>query len=166
MPRRRPRIRGRRCSASFRSSPRQASAKHDLFDAMGAAGIDFKARCGAKLEEMKECIGLLLTRAQEAGAVRRDTSVDELIGLVVGSCQAAAQAGLDDDGHPAHGGDRLRRDPHDRSDPRPDGESLIGSPPSLANPRRRTRLSLTLGGSRRLTDAGPLARHEGVERGP
>lgn len=76
---------------------RQASAKHDLFDAMGAAGIDFKARCAGKLSEMKECIGLLLARAQEAGVVRRDMSVDELIGLVMGTCQAAAQAGLGDD---------------------------------------------------------------------
>jgi len=75
----------------------QASAKHDLFDAMGAAGIDFKARCGDKLDEMKGCIGLLLSRAQSVGAARSDTSVDELIGLVVGSCQAAAQAGLNDD---------------------------------------------------------------------
>ena len=76
---------------------RQASAKHDLFDAMGAAGIDFKTRCAEKLDEMKARIGLLLTRAQVAGAVRRDTSVDELIGLVVGTCQAAAHAGLNDD---------------------------------------------------------------------
>jgi AcrR family transcriptional regulator len=75
----------------------EASAKHDLLDAMGAAGIDFKARCAEKLEEMKARIGLLLTRAQVAGAVRHDTSVDELIGLVMGTCQAAAQAGLDDD---------------------------------------------------------------------
>ena len=64
---------------------------------MGAAGIDFKARCAEKLDEMKARIGLLLTRAQVAGAVRHDTSVDELIGLVMGTCQAAAHAGLDDD---------------------------------------------------------------------
>ena len=76
---------------------RQASAKHDLFDAMGAAGIDFKTRCAEKLDEMKARIGLLLTHAQAAGAVRHDTSVDELIGLVVGTCQAAAHAGLNDD---------------------------------------------------------------------
>lgn len=75
----------------------QASAKHDLFDALGAAGIDFKARCTDKVNEMKGCIGLLLSRAQEAGTVRGDMSVDELIGLVMGACQAAAQAGLGDE---------------------------------------------------------------------
>jgi AcrR family transcriptional regulator len=76
---------------------RQASAKHDLFDAMGTAGIDLKARCADKLVEMKECIGLLLRQAQDAGAVRDDTTVDELLGLVMGTCHAAAQAGLGDD---------------------------------------------------------------------
>jgi AcrR family transcriptional regulator len=76
---------------------RQASTKHDLLDAMGAAGIDFKARCAEKLSELKECVGLLLARAQQASAVRHDMSVDELLGLVMGTCQAAAQAGLGDD---------------------------------------------------------------------
>jgi AcrR family transcriptional regulator len=76
---------------------RQATAKHDLFDAMGAIGIDFKTRCAEKLEEMKARMGLLLARAQESGVVRHDTSVDELIGLVIGTCQAAVQAGLDQD---------------------------------------------------------------------
>ena len=75
----------------------EAAAKHDLFDAMGAAGIDFKTRCAEKVDEMKARIGLLLTRAQVAGAARHDMSVDELIGLVMGTCQAASQAGLDDD---------------------------------------------------------------------
>ena len=50
---------------------RQASAKHDLFDAMGAAGIDFKARCAEKVGEMKQRLGLLLTRAQDSGVVRQ-----------------------------------------------------------------------------------------------
>jgi len=76
---------------------RHASAKHDLFDALGAAGIDFKEHCSDKVDEMKQSVGLLLTRAQEEGSVRPDMSVDELIGLVVGTCQAAGQAGLGDE---------------------------------------------------------------------
>lgn len=71
-----------------------ALAKHDLYDAMGAAGLDLKARCGAKLEEMKACLGLLLSRSQSSGAVRADISVDEIIGLIVGSCQAAVVSKL------------------------------------------------------------------------
>jgi len=74
----------------------QATAKHDLFDALGAAGVDFKARCADKVEELKQSIELLLTRAQTAGTVRSDISAEELIGLVMGSCHAAAQAGLDE----------------------------------------------------------------------
>ena len=74
----------------------QASAKHDLFDAMGAAGMDFKDRCAESVGELKRGVGLLLTRAQDAGEVRHDVSAEELIGLVMGSCQAAANAGLDE----------------------------------------------------------------------
>jgi len=74
----------------------QAWAKHDLFDAMGAAGIDFKERCAEKVGDLKKSVGLLLTRAQDAGDVRRDMSADELIGLIMGSCQAAANVGLDE----------------------------------------------------------------------
>ena len=74
----------------------QAAAKHDLFDAMGAAGVDFKERCAESVHELKEIVGLLLARAQDAAAVRRDISAEELIGLVMGSCQAAANAGLDE----------------------------------------------------------------------
>jgi len=53
-------------------------SKHDLFDAMGAAGIDFKTRCAEKLDEMKARIGLLLTaspgRGRRSGATPRSTS--------------------------------------------------------------------------------------------
>jgi AcrR family transcriptional regulator len=75
---------------------RQAVAKHDLFDALGAAGIDFKDRCAGKVDEMKEGFGRLLSRAQQVGEVREDMSVDELIGLVMGTCRAATEAGLGD----------------------------------------------------------------------
>ncbi len=75
---------------------RQVSAKHDLFDAMGAAGVDFKSSCADRIEDVKQGIGLLLARAQAAGAVRQDASVDEILGLVVGACQGSAQASLDE----------------------------------------------------------------------
>ena len=75
----------------------EASVKHDLFDAMGAAGMDFKTRCADKVQELRESIDQLLSRAQAAGAVRDDLTVDELIGLVMGTCQAAEHAHLDSD---------------------------------------------------------------------
>ena len=46
---------------------RHASSKRDLFDALGAAGIDFKERCSDKVGEMKQCIGLLLARRAGRG---------------------------------------------------------------------------------------------------
>ena len=42
------------------------------------------------VDEMKRSIDVLLQRAVDAGSVRSDVSTDEMIGLVVGACQAAA----------------------------------------------------------------------------
>jgi AcrR family transcriptional regulator len=73
----------------------QASAKHDLFDAMGAAGFDIKSQCAETLDEMKRAVDLLISRAMAAGAVRPGISADEAIGLVVGACQASQHSGYD-----------------------------------------------------------------------
>ena len=74
----------------------QASAKHDLFDAMSSAGIDIKSNCAEMIDEMKRSIDTLLQRAVEVGSVRSDVSTDEMIGLVVGVCQAGGHSGYDD----------------------------------------------------------------------
>jgi AcrR family transcriptional regulator len=71
----------------------QASAKHDLFDALSSAGIDIKSSCSEMVDEMKRSIDVLLQRAVGAGAVRRDVSTDEMIGLVVGACQIGGHTG-------------------------------------------------------------------------
>jgi AcrR family transcriptional regulator len=74
----------------------QASAKHDLFDALGSAGIDIKSTCAEMVDEMKRSIDVLLQRAVEAGSVRSDISTDEMIALVVGVCQGQSHSGCDD----------------------------------------------------------------------
>ena len=74
----------------------QASAKHDLFDALSSAGIDIKSSCAEMVDEMKRCIDVLLQRAVSAHCVRNDVSTDEMIGLVVGVCQGGGHAGYDD----------------------------------------------------------------------
>lgn len=76
----------------------QASAKHDLFDALSSAGIDIKSTCAGMVDEMKRSIDVLLQRAVEAGSVRSDVSAEEMIGLVVGACQVQSHSGLDDAG--------------------------------------------------------------------
>ncbi len=74
----------------------QASAKHDLFDALSSAGIDIKSTCSEKVDAMKRMVDTLLARAVETGAVRDDVSTEEMIGLVVGVCQIGDHAGHDD----------------------------------------------------------------------
>ncbi|HVA02766.1 MAG TPA: TetR/AcrR family transcriptional regulator [Acidimicrobiales bacterium] len=74
----------------------QASAKHDLFDALSSAGIDIKSSCAGTVDDMKRNIDVLLQRAVANKSVRSDISTDEMIGLVVGVCQGGGHAGYDD----------------------------------------------------------------------
>jgi AcrR family transcriptional regulator len=62
--------------------------KHDLIDALGAAGIDIKSRCAATADELALGVGQMLERAQAAGRVRDGVTAQEVMGLVVGACQA------------------------------------------------------------------------------
>jgi AcrR family transcriptional regulator len=80
----------------LREFARQASAKHDLFDALGSAGIDIKSQCSEMVDDMKRRIDLLLQRAVDAGAVRSDVSTEEMIGLLTGACQAVSHSGASD----------------------------------------------------------------------
>ena len=63
----------------------QALAKRDLPDAFAGAGADAMA---AARSEMQDALGLLLTKAHEAGGVRRDVSVGDLIALLKGLLHA------------------------------------------------------------------------------
>jgi len=74
----------------------EASAKQDLFDAMNAAGFDIKSRCAEMVDELKEGMDVLIARAKAVAAIRPDVTTDEAMGLIVGVCMAARQAGLDD----------------------------------------------------------------------
>jgi hypothetical protein len=47
---------------------------------------------------MKRNIDLLRQRAVEAGALRSDVTTEEMVGLVMGACQAGTQAGTNDAG--------------------------------------------------------------------
>jgi len=74
----------------------QASSKHDLFDAMGAAGIDIKSQCAETVDELKRAVDRLVERVKAAGTIRSDVQADEIIGLIMGTCQAAQNSGLDE----------------------------------------------------------------------
>ncbi len=74
----------------LREFSQHASAKRDLIDALGAAGIDFKSRCAEDFGTLRRGIERLLERAQEFGVVRQDVSTDEVIGLVAGTCHVVS----------------------------------------------------------------------------
>ena len=71
----------------------EAANKHDLFDALGSAGIDIKSRCATSIEELEAGIDRLLGRAVACGAVRDDIGANDIVGLVIGMCQAAERMG-------------------------------------------------------------------------
>jgi len=83
--------------AFLREFAGHASAKRDLFEALGSAGIDIKSQCFEMMDEMKRNIDQLRRRAVDSGAVRSDVSTDEMVGLIVGACQAGGHGGFDDD---------------------------------------------------------------------
>ena len=66
----------------------QVSIKRDLADALARAGVDVEAESPARTD-LTEAIEALLSRAQEAGAVRRDIGMPELYALVAGTCMVA-----------------------------------------------------------------------------
>jgi AcrR family transcriptional regulator len=70
----------------------QACAKRDLSEALMNAGVDIKVRAGGLAEELQQRVGVLLVRAQEAGAVRTDVDALELLGLVFAACSATDHA--------------------------------------------------------------------------
>jgi len=82
----------------LRAIAQQASAKRDLFEALGSAGIDIKSQCSEMMDEIKRNVDALRQRAVEAGALRNDVSTEEIFGLVMGACQASGHAGSDDAG--------------------------------------------------------------------
>jgi AcrR family transcriptional regulator len=99
---------------------RQAAAKHDLFDALGSAGIDIKDRCSTMVDEMMASIDRLRQRAVAAGAIRADVASDELVDLVVGASYGTGSGASDAariermvaivcDGLRPPGGERRRR---------------------------------------------------------
>lgn len=103
----------------------QAVAKRDLPDALAGAGADAVA---AAVAEMHRALGVLVARAQDAGAVRRDITARDLVRLLKGLLHAVRddpdpQAGrrllavVLDGLRPAEGRDQ----PFDRSGERGEG---------------------------------------------
>ncbi|WP_240746970.1 TetR/AcrR family transcriptional regulator [Cryptosporangium phraense] len=73
----------------------QSPSKNAITDALAAAGVRMDAVKAGVGGRVTEALGLLLRRAQEAGAVRPDVDVPTLIALLVGAAQAVEAAGDD-----------------------------------------------------------------------
>jgi AcrR family transcriptional regulator len=75
--------------AFVRTFASKASMKHDLVDALGAAGIDIKSQCAMTVVDLEAGLDRMLRQAEAAGAMRPGVTTQEVIGLVVGVCKAA-----------------------------------------------------------------------------
>jgi AcrR family transcriptional regulator len=73
----------------------QSPSKNAVVDALVAAGADMDALKVATGGRVTDALGLLLRRAQEAGAVRADVDVATLIALLVGAAHGVEHAGDD-----------------------------------------------------------------------
>jgi AcrR family transcriptional regulator len=71
----------------------QVSLKHDLFDALAAAGVDFKSRCGDRVQQLRDALDRMRQRAVDSGQLREDVTMDQIMTLVVGACQQAEHTG-------------------------------------------------------------------------
>jgi AcrR family transcriptional regulator len=79
----------------LREFAHETSEKHDLFDALGQAGIDVKAQFADAFEELMTRIDVLRQRAVDQGGVRDDVGTKDILNLIMGSCHAASQSGVD-----------------------------------------------------------------------
>jgi AcrR family transcriptional regulator len=71
----------------------EAVAKRDLLDALAAEGFDARRVASVAGGELWAALGELLTGAQEAGAVRRDVALPDLLALLTGTSLALRRAG-------------------------------------------------------------------------
>jgi AcrR family transcriptional regulator len=72
-----------------------AATKNAFSAALAEAGVDVEQTAAEIGQELKRALGALLTAAQEAGAVRADIGLPEVLMVLVGASQAAERVGAD-----------------------------------------------------------------------
>jgi len=77
----------------FRSVLDQARGKSAIADALSHAGIDLKHTFADVKDDLNSGLECLLLNAQQAGAVRPDVTITELVALLVGAARALEQLG-------------------------------------------------------------------------
>ena len=66
--------------------------KRDLIVAVMGAGLEFEQTAEPVKEDLREAVGVLLRRAQAAGAVRDDVTPAAVVALVGATCQAGGHS--------------------------------------------------------------------------
>ncbi|GAB3970492.1 TetR/AcrR family transcriptional regulator [Actinoallomurus acanthiterrae] len=74
-----------------------AATKNAVTAALAEAGIDVRETTAETGRELRRALGALLRRAQDAGAVRPDIGLPEVLALLVGASQAAEHVAGDDE---------------------------------------------------------------------
>ncbi|GAA1886670.1 TetR/AcrR family transcriptional regulator [Actinomadura bangladeshensis] len=75
----------------------RAAAKQAVTEALAEAGVDARQATGTAGPGLRAALGVLLERAQEAGAVRRDVGAGQVMALLAGISYAAGRAGARED---------------------------------------------------------------------
>ncbi|MER7544394.1 helix-turn-helix domain-containing protein [Spirillospora sp. NPDC127506] len=75
----------------------QAATKHAVTEALAEAGVDAREATGRAGPGLRAALGVLLERAQQAGAVRADVGAAEVMALLAGMSYAAGRAGARED---------------------------------------------------------------------
>ncbi len=73
----------------------QAEVKNAFVDALVEAGVDVHTASSETGDRLRTAMAVLLGRAQQAGAVRADLQVPELVALLVGTSRAVEHVGGD-----------------------------------------------------------------------
>lgn len=73
----------------------ESATKIAIADALRNSGIDVMSATSPVADRLRRAIDALLTRAQQAGVIRDDVGVDDIIALLAGVTQAAHFAGQD-----------------------------------------------------------------------
>jgi AcrR family transcriptional regulator len=73
----------------------QAADRHDVVDALRSAGFDMQAVKAEVGGDLRDAIEQLLQRAQDAGAVRSDVSIADLMALIGGVALSARDSAGD-----------------------------------------------------------------------
>ncbi len=76
---------------------RRSVTKNIFVEALAAAGVEVESAIVQDGQDLLQIIGTLLSRAQQAGAVRSDVQTPELVAVIVGASRAVEHVAGDPD---------------------------------------------------------------------